>query len=145
MNGDQREPQVQTLLGGDTHGKRVAGAYMLVDAALWTLAFFTAGTLSAILLTALASAPLGYLLLRGHSRAAKPSLLVLGAGLVVAAVQCPAGSRSWLLLPGLGVASLVVLLVGDADKERRVVGTVLFTLHVLGMAFMMVISAAPWD
>jgi hypothetical protein len=63
----------------------------------------------------------------------------------VAAVQCPAGSRSWLLLPGLGVASLVVLLVGDADKERRVVGTVLFTLHVLGMAFMMVISAAPWD
>jgi hypothetical protein len=37
----------------------------------------------------------------------------------------------------------VVLLVGDADKERRVVGTVLFTLHVLGMAFMMVISAGP--
>jgi hypothetical protein len=137
--------EVQTLMSGDTRGKRVAGAYMIVAAGLWVLAFFVAEALSTTLLSVLAGAPLGYFLLRGRSWAAKPSLVVLGVGLVLAAIQCPDGSRQWLLVPGLMVASLTVLLLGDADKARIVAGTVLFALYVLGMASMIVLYRADWD
>jgi hypothetical protein len=137
--------EIETLLSGDTRGKRVAGVCMLVSAGLWTLAFLVAETLSTAFLSVLAGAPLGYFLLRGHRWAAKPSLVVLFVGLVLATLECPAGTRQWLLVPGLMVASLTLLLVGDGGRARIVAGTVLFAMYVLGMVWMIALSRAAWD
>jgi hypothetical protein len=131
--GSDEYATLQERLRGDTRGRRVAGIFLLANAALATVTVFVAGMRTSpfgIGLDFLA----GFLLVRGFGDAAKIALfrIVLAVFLSVTAGLAAdtevAGRWDALVLNVPVAVGLILLVVGNPGKARFAAGSVLLAV-----------------